>query len=128
MKKRALRIQRIFSEELRKEVVARVESGHLSIAQASRDYDVSGQSIYNWLNKYSRNLKRGTRIVMEKDSVDKKISDMQQHIRELEAALGRKSLESDLYRTIVEAASKEFKTDLKKNYGNKLSPNAKEKK
>lgn len=128
MKKRALRIQRIFSEELRKEVVARVVSGHLSIAQASRDYDVSGQSIYNWLNKYSRNLKRGTRIVMEKDSVDKKISDMQQHIRELEAALGRKSLESDLYRTIVEAASKEFKTDLKKNYGNKLSPNAKEKK
>lgn len=65
---------------------------------------------------------------MEKDSVDKKISDMQQHIRELEAALGRKSLESDLYRTIVEAASKEYKTDLKKNYGNKLSPNAKEKK
>lgn len=128
MKKRAYRIQRVFSEDLRKEIVARVESGHLSIAQASRDYDVSGQSIYNWLNKYSRNLKRGTRIVMEKDSFDKKVSDLQQQIRELEAALGRKSLESDLYKTIVELASKEYKTDLKKNYGNRPSPDTKEEK
>jgi transposase-like protein len=121
MKKTALRVQRVFSEELRKELVARIESGHLSVAQAMRDYDVSGQSIYNWLNKYSRNLKRGTRIVMEKDSVEKSISDLQRQIRELEAALGRKTLESDLYKTIVDLASKEYKTDLKKNYGKELS-------
>lgn len=126
MKKTALRVQRVFSEELRKELVARIESGHLSVAQAMRDYDVSGQSIYNWLNKYSRNLKRGTRIVMEKDSVEKSISDLQRQIRELEAALGRKTLESDLYKTIVDLASKEFKTDLKKNYGKGLSNNSKE--
>lgn len=65
---------------------------------------------------------------MEKDSLDKKVSDLQQQIRELEAALGRKSLESDLYKTIVELASKEYKTDLKENYGNKLATDAKEKK
>lgn len=104
------------------------ESVQLSTAQASRDYDVSGQRMYNWLIKFSRNLKRGTRIVMEKDSLDKKVSDLQQQIRELEAALGRKSLESDLYKTIVELASKEYKTDLKENYGNKLATDAKEKK
>lgn len=125
MKKTALRVQRVFSEELRKELVARIESGHLSVAQAMRDYDVSGQSIYNWLNKYSRNLKRGTRIVMEKDSVEKSISDLQRQIRELEAALGRKTLESDLYKTIVDLASKEYKTDLKKNYGKELSNSSK---
>ncbi|MFN3528286.1 MAG: transposase [Bacteroidia bacterium] len=126
MKKTALRVQRVFSEELRKELVARIESGHLSVAQAMRDYDVSGQSIYNWLNKYSRNLKRGTRIVMEKDSVEKSISDLQRQIRELEAALGRKTLESDLYKTIVDLASKEYKTDLKKNYGKELSNSSRE--
>ncbi|MFN4050385.1 MAG: transposase, partial [Acinetobacter pittii] len=108
------------------ELVARIESGHLSVAQAMRDYDVSGQSIYNWLNKYSRNLKRGTRIVMEKDSVEKSISDLQRQIRELEAALGRKTLESDLYKTIVDLASKEYKTDLKKNYGKELSNSSRE--
>ncbi len=127
MKKTALKVHRIFSEDLRKEIVKQVESGHLSTTVASREYDVSVQSIYKWLNKYSRNLKTGTRIVMEKESVDKTILELRKRIQELEAALGRKSLESDLYKTMVDLASKELKTDLKKNYGNKASSNSKEK-
>ena len=52
MKKTALKVHRIFSEDLRKEIVKQVESGHLSTTVASREYDVSVQSIYKWLNKY----------------------------------------------------------------------------
>lgn len=128
MKKTSFRVQLIFSEELRKEVVNRIESGQLSITKATREYGVSLSSIYNWLNKYSRNLRSGTRIVMEKDSVDKNISELQNRIKELEAALGRKTLESDLYKIIVELASKEYKTDLKKNFGNTQSTITKEEK
>jgi len=128
MKKTSFRVQLIFSEELRKEVVNRIESGQLSITKATREYGVSLSSIYNWLNKYSRNLRSGTRIVMEKDSVDKNISELQLRIQELEAALGRKTLESDLYKIIVELASKEYKTDLKKNFGNTQSTITKEEK
>jgi transposase len=127
MKKTALKVQRFFSEDLRKEVVKHIESGHLSVVQASREYDVTAQCIYKWLNKYSRNLKTGTRIVMEKDSVDKTIIELRKRIQDLEAALGRKSLESDLYKTMVELASKEYKTDIKKNFGNEASSNSKEK-
>ena len=115
MKKTALRVQRIFSEDLRKEIVKQIELGQLSVTNASREYDVRVPTIYTWLNKYSRNLKKGTRLVMEKDSVEKTILDLRNRILELEAALGRKSLESDLYKTMVELASKEYKTDLKKN-------------
>jgi transposase len=128
MKKTSFRVQLIFSEELRKEVVNRIESGQLSITKATREYGVSLSSIYNWLNKYSRNLRSGTRIVMEKDSVDKNISELQNRIKELEAALGRKTLESDLYKIIVDLASKEYKTDLKKNFGNTQSTITKEEK
>lgn len=127
MKKTALKVQRFFSEDLRKEVVKHIESGHLSVVQASREYDVTAQCIYKWLNKYSRNLKTGTRIVMEKDSVDKTIIELRKRIQDLEAALGRKSLESDLYKTMVELASKEYKTDIKKNFGNEASSNSKQK-
>lgn len=127
MKKTALKAQRFFSEDLRKEVVKHIESGHLSVVQASREYDVTAQCIYKWLNKYSRNLKTGTRIVMEKDSVDKTIIELRKRIQDLEAALGRKSLESDLYKTMVELASKEYKTDIKKNFGNEASSNSKKK-
>ncbi len=128
MKKTSFRVQLIFSEELRKEVVNRIESGQLSITTATREYGVSLSSIYKWLNKYSRNLRSGTRIVMEKDSIDKNISELQNRIKELEAALGRKTMESDLYKIIVDLASKEYKTDLKKNFGNMPSLPTKAKK
>ena len=127
MKKTALRVQRIFSEDLRKEIVKQIELGQLSVTNASREYDVRVPTIYTWLNKYSRNLKKGTRLVMEKDSVEKTILDLRNRILELEAALGRKSLESDLYKTMVELASKEYKTDLKKKFGGKASSNFEEK-
>ncbi len=125
MKKSSLTIQRSFSEELRKELVSHIETGRFTVSQVTREYGVSSRAVYNWLYKYSRSLKKGTRIVMEKDSIDKTISELQKQIRELEAALGRKSLESDLYKTIVDLASKEYKTDLKKNFGDKLSPDLK---
>lgn len=128
MKKSSLTIQRSFSEELRKELVSHIETGRFTVSQVTREYGVSSRAVYNWLYKYSRSLKKGTRIVMEKDSVDKTISELQKQIRELEAALGRKSLESDLYKTIVDLASKEYKTDLKKNFGDKLSPDSKKEK
>jgi transposase len=126
MKKTGFKTQRIYSEELRKEIVVLIENGQLTVTQAMREYGCSKQTVYDWLYKYSRNLKKGTRIVMEKDSVDKSISDLKRQIRELEAALGRKTLEAELYHHIVDLASKEYKTDLKKNFGGQLSPDQKE--
>ena len=58
---------------------------------------------------------------MEKDSQDKTAQELRHRIKELEAALGRKSLEADLYRIIVEQASDEYKVDLKKSFGDQAS-------
>ncbi|RYY42591.1 MAG: transposase [Chitinophagaceae bacterium] len=121
-KKTAMRTQHFFSESLRKDVVFQVESGKFTIAQACREYGIcSPQSIYNWIYRYSRTLKKGTRIVMEKESQDKTNEELRKQIKQLEAALGRKSLEADLYRVIVEEASKEYKVDLKKSFGEQAS-------
>lgn len=58
---------------------------------------------------------------MEKDSQNKSNEELRKKVLELEAALGRKSLEADLYRIIVEKASYLYKVDLKKNFGEKGS-------
>lgn len=58
---------------------------------------------------------------MEKESQDKTNEELRKQIKQLEAALGRKSLEADLYRVIVEEASKEYKVDLKKSFGEQAS-------
>ena len=102
-------------------MVGQVERGEFSVAQVMREYQVAKQTVYNWLYKYSGNLKKGTRMVMEKDSQERSTQELRNRIKELEAALGRKSLEADLYRLIVEKASDEYRVDLKKSFGDRLS-------
>lgn len=63
--------KRFFSESLRKQIVGQIERKELSIAQVSRKYHVSKAAIYNWLYRYSSTLKKGTRMVMQKDSQEK---------------------------------------------------------
>jgi len=110
--------QRIFSVELRKQIVGQVERKELTVLQAVREYGIGGkQTVYNWLYRYSSTLVKGTRTVMEKDSQENLTKELRSRIKELEAALGRKSMEADLYRTIVEQASDEYRVDLKKSFG-----------
>jgi transposase-like protein len=112
------RQQRSFSTELKKEIVGQIERGEYTVSQIVREYQLGGrQTVYQWLYLYSRTLKKGYRLVMEKESQDKTTQELKKRIQELEAALGRKSLEADLYRVIVEKASAELKTDLKKSFG-----------
>jgi transposase-like protein len=106
--------KRSFSGALRKQIVGQIELKELSITQVSREYQVSKAAIYNWPYRYSSTLKKVIRMVMEKDSKEKSSQELKERIKELEAALGRKSLESDLFRVIVDLASGEYKTDLKK--------------
>ncbi len=115
------RQQRIFSDDLRRQIVGQVERGELTVSQVVREYQVSGQTVYIWLYRYSRTFKKGTRIVMEKDSQENTTQELRKRIKDLEAALVRKSLEADLYRIIVEKASGEYRVDLKKNFGDQAS-------
>lgn len=113
---------RIYSTELKKSVVSQIEKGELTVMEACRVYDIkSAQSVYNWIYKISRSLQKPIRTVVEKNSVDHKFKELEARTRALEAALGRKELELDLYRRIVDLASKEYSVDLKKNFGNKAS-------
>ena len=90
-----LRASRVFSEALKKKVVKDIESGKATVLQASREYSVSFQAIYEWLNKYSRHLQSSKRIVVEMKSESYKTRELEKRIQELEAALGRKQLEVD---------------------------------
>jgi len=115
--KLSLRQARIFSEPLKKKAVKDIESGKMSVAAVSRDYQVCIQSVYNWLNKYSRHLQSSRRIVIEMDSETNKSKELQKRIKDLEAALGRKQLEIDFLNKMIEIGSEETGVDLKKKFG-----------
>lgn len=120
-KKQTLKQQRIFSDDVRRQVVHDIERGKCSVLQASRELQVCPQSIYNWLYKYSLHLQKERRLVVQNNSESYKSKELEKRIKELEAALGRKQMEIDLLNKILELAGKDQNTDLKKNILKKLS-------
>lgn len=121
-RKKEIRQTRIYSLSLKKTVVKQVERGELTVLQACRTYDIKAkQTVYNWIYKFSRTLEKPIRVVVEKDSVDKRLQDSEKRIKELEASVGRKQIELDLYKHMVDLAKEEYGIDLKKNYGGRAS-------
>jgi transposase len=118
--------RRVFSDELKKQVVKDIENGKASIASVCREFSVSDVSVYNWLHKYSSFLKRGTKLVVELKSESYRSRELEKELKEVQAALGKKQLQVDFLEMLLELASRELGTDIKKNYssGRSLSSGA----
>lgn len=50
--KLSLKPRRVFSEKLKKQIVKDIEQGKVNVLGASREYEVSLNSVYNWLRKF----------------------------------------------------------------------------
>ncbi len=118
--KKSLKLVRYFSEEIRRQTVRDIEDGKCSVTEAGRELGVSVQSVYKWIYKYSRYLVKNKIMVVEDQSESYRTKELEAKIKELEAALGRKSIENDFLKKIIELANEEFGTDLKKNLETKL--------
>jgi transposase len=114
--KEGLRQARVFSESLKKKIVGDIEKGRASVSAVSREYSVSNASVYRWLNKYSRYLQSGKKLVLQMESESYKSKELEKRIKELEAALGRKQLEVDFLNKMIEQGKKELGVDLKKKF------------
>jgi transposase-like protein len=124
-KKKQLRTRRYFSEELRREIVKKIEHKELSISGASREYEVSGTSLYQWIYRYSLHLKKGIRLVMEKNSHSERIKALQDRLAALEQAVGQKQMEIDILNKMLEFGSEDVGFDIKKKFGGKFSSGTK---
>lgn len=114
--KQSLRPCRVFSDALKKKAVKDIEAGIASVSNVCREYDVSSKSVYRWLNKYSRHLQSGKKLVLQMDSEAYKTKELEKRVMELEAALGRKQLEVDFLNQLFEQGKKELGVDLKKKF------------
>lgn len=119
--KREKRQRRVFSEKLKKQVVKDIEDGKASIASVCREFSVSDVSVYNWLHKYSHYLQRGVKLVVEHQSEGYRSKELERELKEVQAALGKKQLQVEFLEMLLDLASKELGTDIKKNYSSRLS-------
>lgn len=110
-----MKLRRSFSTAFKKEKVELLDQGKITVKELSDIYEVSETAIYKWKKKFSR-LKKTERIVVEKISEQRKNIELFKQIKELERVIGRKQLELDYYKSVVEIISKENGEDLEKKY------------
>lgn len=109
------RLRKTFSTAFKKEKVDLLDQGKITVRELSKIYEVSDTAIYKWRKKFSK-LQKTERIVVEKISEERKNIELLKHIKELESAIGRKQLELDYYKSVVEVISEEKGEDLEKKY------------
>jgi transposase len=113
--KRQPKAHRIFSAAFKKEKVDLIDRGKITVRELSKLYSVSDTAIYKWIKKYSK-LEKSERIVVEKVSEAKKNIELYNHIRDLEQILGKKQLELDYYKSVINVVSEQAGEDILKKY------------
>ncbi len=96
--------RRLFSVEFKQEAVRRVTSGEITAAELSRELGIQPSLLQHW----KRRINGGARVAVTANEDVVPISELKardQRIKELERALGRKTMEVE----ILQAARDEIK-------------------
>jgi transposase-like protein len=109
-----IRRKRKFSEDFKLKIVKEYESGEFSVVEMTKIYDISYQTIYNWIYKYSKYNKQSIQVVEMKDSQAHKMMQMEARIKELEQAVGQKQMNIDYLEKMIDLAKEHYGIDIKK--------------
>lgn len=115
-----IRQRRIFSEEFKREKVQELNAGLYNISFFCTLWDVTPPTVYRWIYLYSSQHKKGTTMIVQKESEAQRTSELLVQVAELERRLGQKQMQLDYLEKLVELASKEYDIDFKKNFNVKL--------
>jgi transposase len=111
-----IRERLIFSEEVKKKAVKDLVSKRMTIKALMNEHQISYQSVYTWLYKYSPYHDQKCTLVVQMKSEETKNSELQKRVAELERVVGQKQLEIDFLNRLLEIGSSELGFDLKKNF------------
>lgn len=108
--------RRIFSEELKKKAVKDLTGKRTTIKALMNEHQISPQTVYKWLYKYSPYHEQKCTLVVQMKSEEIKNSELRQRMAELERIVGQKQLEIDFLNKLLEIGSGELGFDLKKSF------------
>jgi transposase len=111
-----IRERRIFSEEIKKKIIKDLVSKRTTIRSVMTEHQVSGNTVYRWLYKYSVHHEQKCTLVVQMQSEELKNTELRQRIAELERVIGQKQLEIDFLNKLLEIGSGELGFDLKKSF------------
>lgn len=107
--------KRYYSENFKLKIVNEYESGTYTVLELVRVYDLIEQTIYTWIYKYSTYNKKSIQVVEMKDSSANKLKKLEQKIKDLQEAVGRKQMNIDYLEKMIDLAKDHYDIDIKKS-------------
>lgn len=102
--------KRVFSREFKLDVVHQLVSGQKRLAQLCREHNLCETLLRRWREQYERD---GEHAWLDPKADDGALRDAQARIAQLEAALGRATLENDFLRHALKTVQKGGSTPLR---------------
>jgi len=97
--------RRVFTAEFKRETVQRILSGEKTLAEMSRELDIAPTVIRHWKRRFESGAAAAVRA--DEDVVPASaLREAQAKIRDLERALGRKTMENEILRAAAEVLKK----------------------
>jgi transposase len=110
------RRRRRFSEEFRKDQVARIERGEVTIVEVSRLYEVRSNSVRGWIAKYGVKGLPDPILIRSSKDVDR-LKDLEKENTRLKAALGNQHMKVVYLEELVKLAKEALGPDFEKKAG-----------
>ncbi len=109
---------RRYSISFQHRVVKELEEEGVSISVIKRRYDIKGsETIQKWIRKFGKTHLLNQIIRIETMEEKDRIKKLEEEIKRLKLALADSLLAKDCLEVVIDEANKEYKTDLKKNFG-----------
>lgn len=106
-----------YSISFKQQVVREMEEGS-SIIELRRRYNIKGgETIQKWIRKFGREHLLNKVIRIETMEDKDRLKQLEQENKKLKMALADAYMAKDCLEVLIELANKEYKTDLKKSFG-----------
>lgn len=110
-----------YSNSFRRMVVDQVEQG-MSIYQAQHRYGIGGaDTIQKWIRRFGKQHLLNKVVRVETMEEKDKLKQLEEEVKKLKLALADSMLAQRSLEVVIEEANREYKTDLKKNFGESAS-------
>jgi len=114
-----------YSISFKRQVVAELETSGVSANWLRHKYGIRGGStIQSWVRKFGKYHLLNRVIRIETMEEQDKVKQLEQEIKRLKLALADSMLAQRSLEAVIDEANKEYKTDLKKNIGDRSSSNS----
>ena len=112
-----------YSISFRQMIVKEIEEGG-GLEQVKKKYDIhGGNTVQRWIKNFGKNHLLNKIIRVETMDERSKIKQLEEDNKRLKLALADAYMAKNCLEEVIRMADKEYKTDLKKNFGEQLPDN-----